>query len=659
VSSVLVVDDSLTVRMDLAEAFAESGFDAIPCATLAEAREQFQRAPADVVLLDVQLPDGDGIDFLAELRATPAGTASVVLVLSAETEVADRIRGLTTGADDYVGKPYDKSYVIAKARELLRARKKLPSSAQTILVVDDSATFREYLRTMLVKAGYDVVAAVSGEDALRAAADHRPAAMIIDGVLPGIDGATVIRRARLDAALRGLPCLLLTGSEDSGAEVRALEAGADAFARKEEDAEIILAKLAAIVRRGTAEAGIEVRALGPRKLLAVDDSYTYLQHLGAELRAEGYDVALANSGEEALDLLAVQPVDCILLDLVMPGIGGTETCRRIKAAPVVRDIPLIMLTSRDDRAAMLEGLAAGADDYISKASESDVLKARVRAQLRRKQFEDENRKIREDLLRKELEAAEARAARELAEERAQMAGRLAEANDELSEANAALASANAELEAFSASVSHDLRAPLRAIRGFAQAVLDADGLPPASRDDLVRVIANADRMSELIEALLELSRIGRAPLAREVVDLSAVAQEVIDELHRRDPDRNVAVRIQPGLTADADPRLVRILLDNLLGNAWKFTSKTAEARIEVDRSAETGALFVRDNGAGFDPEYSTQLFAPFQRLHQEREFKGTGIGLATVRRIVERHGGRTWAEGAVHRGATFYFVFPG
>lgn len=645
--TVLIVDDSLTVRMDLADAFSAVGFRPVLCATAAEAREQLSAGPVDVIVLDVLLPDGNGVDLLNEIRSSPSGPTVSIVMLSSEAEIADRIRGLRTGADEYVGKPYDAGYLVAKVQELVQSRR--PTDATTILVIDDSLTFRQSLRDALAAAGHDVLEAATGEEGLRLAGARRPDAIVVDGVLPGIDGATVIRHVRLDAALRDVPCLLLTASEGEHVELRALDAGADAFVRKGEDLDIILARLGAMLRRSPArpQGDDETKSLRAlKKILAVDDSVTYLHGLGDALKDEGYDVILARSGEEALELLAVQPVDCILLDLLMPGLSGQQTCERIKAAPTVRDIPLVMLTALDDREAMIQGLSAGADDYISKSSEWEVLKARVRAQIRRKQFEDENRRIREELLRKELEATEARAARQLAETRAVLV-------DELERKNK-------ELEAFSYSVSHDLRAPLRAIDGFSRVVLEdfADRLELKGQEYLQRVCAAAQRMGELIDDLLELSRIGRADLQRSRVDLSHIARHVVAELRKRS-DHDVHVVIQDELLADADTRLMQIALENLLGNSFKFTAKAVNPRIEVGRqNGDDNTYFVRDNGAGFDMAYAQRLFQPFQRLHRESDFAGTGIGLATVYRILDRHGGRVWAEGAVGQGATFYFTIP-
>jgi len=648
--TILIVDDSLTVRMDLVEAFQSAGFHTIPCATAAEAREALARHPVAALVLDVLLPDGDGVEFLTEVRASPATASARVVLLSSEAEVADRIRGLKTGADEYVGKPYDASYLVARVHELLRTRVDTPGQATTVLVIDDSATYREQLRAGLEAAGYNALCAETGEEGLRMAADQRPGAIVVDGVLPGIDGATVIRRLRLDAALRGVPCLLLTASEGSEAELNALDAGADAFLHKEDDLSVVLARLSAVLRAASTPdpATSTTSLLGPKKILAVDDSATYLHELAEALRGEGFDVVLARSGEEALDLLAVQSVDCILLDLLMPGMGGREACRRIKSAPVVRDVPLIILTGLEDREAMIEGLAAGADDYISKSGEFEVLRARVRAQLRRKQFEDENRRIREELLRKELETAEAEAARQLADTRASLLEELERKNQ--------------ELEAFSYSVAHDLRAPLRGIDGFSAALLQdfGDQLDAQAHHYLNRMRASAGRMGELIDDLLQLSRVGRADLRRGRVDLSEIASQVVAELRRHDPGRQVVDQIEEGLTTDADSKLMRVAMENLIGNAWKFTSKVEMAQIQVGvTDNERGrSFFVRDNGAGFDMEYLERLFRPFQRLHGERDFPGTGIGLATVYRVIDRHGGRVWAEAAVGLGATFFFTIP-
>jgi DNA-binding response OmpR family regulator len=645
---ILIVDDSLTVRMDLIEAFESAGFRALPCATAAEARRVLEREPVAVIVLDVVLPDADGIEFFREVRASAASRTPVIL-LSSEAEVRDRIRGLESGADEYVGKPYDRGYIVARARELVRRSPAPdPSGKTSVLVIDDSETFREELRRALEGGGYEVALAVSGEEGLQTAADARPNVILVDARLPGMDGATVVRRIRLDAALRRTPCLLMTASEGPETELQALDAGADGFVRKEEDLAVVLARLAAVLRSADMQPGEAGPAslLAPKKILAVDDSETYLQELATALRGEGYDVILARSGEQALEHLAVQPVECILLDLLMPGLSGQETCRRIKSAPVLRDIPLIMLTAVEDRQAMLENLAAGADDYIAKSSDLHVLKARVRAQIRRRQFEDENRRIREKLLRTEIEAAEARAARQLAETRAALLDQLERKNK--------------DLEAFSYSVSHDLRAPLRSIDGFSQFLAEdcGDTLSPRGKESLDRIQAAAARMGQLIEALLSLSRVTSAEIRRKRVDLSVLVGELMTELRQNDPARDVRLEVPDRVLVEGDPALLRAALQNLLGNAWKFTGKTPEAAIEFGVTSEPGerAYFVRDNGAGFDMAYADKLFGAFRRLHRQNEFPGIGIGLATVCRIVERHGGKVWATGSPNQGATFYFT---
>jgi light-regulated signal transduction histidine kinase (bacteriophytochrome) len=223
-----------------------------------------------------------------------------------------------------------------------------------------------------------------------------------------------------------------------------------------------------------------------------------------------------------------------------------------------------------------------------------------------------------------------------------------------------LSQANQELEAFAYNVSHDLRAPLRAIDGFSRILIERYGasLDDSGRDYLGRVRNAAGRMGELIDAMLSMSRLTRGELKLEHVDLGRIAAELLEELQLGDQARRVEWRIAPGLEVDGDAVLLRNLLSNLLSNAWKFTRGRDEARIEVGIN-DAGEFFVRDNGAGFDQAYVDKLFRPFQRLHTQAEFAGHGIGLASVKRIVERHGGSIRAVGVEGEGATFYFTLPG
>jgi signal transduction histidine kinase len=221
----------------------------------------------------------------------------------------------------------------------------------------------------------------------------------------------------------------------------------------------------------------------------------------------------------------------------------------------------------------------------------------------------------------------------------------------------------AELEAFSYSVSHDLRAPLRSLDGFSQALIEdySDKLEFDGKMYLERIRANAQKMAQLIDALLQLSRVTRAELNPTAIDISAIAAQIADELTASAPDRTCEFLIEPGIIAEADPKLMEAALQNLLQNAWKFTARCEKARIEFGATTYKGVptCYVRDNGAGFDMKYRDKLFIAFQRLHDVRDYEGTGIGLATVSRIFKRHGGQIWAEGAPNQGACFYFSLAG
>lgn len=232
--------------------------------------------------------------------------------------------------------------------------------------------------------------------------------------------------------------------------------------------------------------------------------------------------------------------------------------------------------------------------------------------------------------------------------------------EELARAKDAAEAVNRELQSFSYSVAHDLRAPLRSIDGFSQALLEDydEKLGAEGKEYLSFIRESAQHMAQLIDALLGLSRVTRSQFRREEVNLSTLAQAANTRIQRSQPGRHVEVTIQNGLRGEGDPRLLKVVLDNLFGNAWKFTARRAEGRIAFGATSQDGSTvyFLRDNGAGFDMAFAGKLFGVFQRLHSSAEFEGTGVGLATVQRVISRHGGRVWAEGTLNRGATFYFT---
>jgi DNA-binding response OmpR family regulator len=659
--TVLVVDDSLTVRMDLVESLRAAGLDAVPCASATGARKELGERRVAVVVLDLVLPDGDGLELLREIRASMSAGPAVVL-LSSEVEVRDRIRGLTTGADEYIGKPYDTGYLVGRVQELIRRRRSKAEDNAAVLVIDDSLTFREGLSQALRASGFRVIGATTGEDGLKLAATERPRAVIVDGVLPGMDGPSVIRHLRLDAALRGTPCILLTATKELDFELRALDAGADAFVHKDEDLDVMLAKLNAALRAGPAESPEGTASLlAPKRILAVDDSPTYLELLSGALRNEGYDVIAARSGEEALELLSVQSVDCILLDVIMPGMGGKETCRQLKASPAVRDIPVLLLTSAEDRGSVLEGLATGADDYIQKSAELEVLKARLRAQLRRRQFEDETRRVRERLLKSEIEASEARAAREIAEARAVHVAELERKNEDLHAAYAELQATQerlvqsakmASLGELVAGVAHEINNPLAFVLSHLgtteQSLTDVENrlgtgaLEPAQKawqralERLSGMRLGLERMRELVVKLRTFSRLDEGEIKhvsmRECVESvltilgHRLSGRVTTELSMGEPDN---IECMPGLLNQA--------LMNLVTNAIDAIEGPGRIRIRAGAEGEAYVIAVEDTGHGIPAANRARVFEPF--FTTKPVGQGTGLGLSITYSIVKKHGG--------------------
>jgi signal transduction histidine kinase len=376
-------------------------------------------------------------------------------------------------------------------------------------------------------------------------------------------------------------------------------------------------------------------------ILLVDDKPANLVALEAMLQGLGQNLVKANSGREALKWLLTHEFAVVLLDVKMPDMDGFETATLIRQRDKSRHTPIIFLTAADkSQTQAVRGYAVGAVDYLVKPIVPEFVRSKVAV------FVELAKKS--ELLRRQAELLQAGEleARELAEARAELVRDLEHKNR--------------ELESFSYAVSHDLRAPLRRIESFSRAVQEsqAERLDDVGSHYLDRVREASSQMAELIDDVLYLARVTRAEMREQEVDLSGLVTLLLERLREAEPNRQVEVRVRPGITVVADGQLLRIALENLLENAWKFTGRTAVARIEfgVTNVAGEPTYFVRDNGAGFDMAYADRLFGPFQRLHLPSEFPGTGIGLATVQRIIHRHGGRVWAEGLMGQGATFHFT---
>ena len=520
-----------------------------------------------------------------------------------------------------------------------------------VLIIDESATYRGALGQALQEAGYGVITAENGAAGLVLAGTCRPQAVMVGGVASGIDGATVIRRLRHDPDLCGVACVLIADEDDHAAEAAAIAAGADAFARKDEEFATILARLATVLGRADRRGEVHTRAmLRPKRILAVDDSVTYREELAAALRDEGYGVVIAHTGEHALEVLQVEAVDCIVLDLMMPGIGGREACRRIRAMPMVRDIPVIMVTSHDDPADIIAGLGAGADDYIAKSGDFQMVKARVGAQMRRQGFHDENRRNHEDVLRRERETIQARAARELDAARAVLFRELEIKNGAL-EVSEALAHANeitarkerAAMERILAIVSHDLRAPLQGIRACIDLLtghgeVSASGLPMCAA-----VRSEASRLVDLATDLIDVSRIShrQMPWHWDGIDAPAVINEVVAAMQAvAGADRvQVVVGTVTTSVARGDGAACRRLLMNLVSNAIRH-ARAGIITVSAETSPAQLRFTVADDGRGIDPGVGEHLGRPFAISGEESPLGGVGLGLAICLGIAAAHDGQ-------------------
>jgi two-component system NtrC family sensor kinase len=536
-----------------------------------------------------------------------------------------------------------------------------------VLLVEDSPTQAARLRAFLEAESLDVIHADSAEAALEILNTAGVDIVVLDYHLPGMDGSEFCRGIRMNVNTRALPVLMLTVEGGDAAQLVALNSGADDYLEKTADPAVLRVRVQALLRKSQGSGPIlDIENRFSRvRVLAIDDSATYRHRLAEELRADHYIVDVADSATKGLAMARAAAYDCLLVDFDLSDADGAQVCRSIREAhpepgsgPVV-----IVLTSHEDTEHMTLGFIAGADDYIPKSADIAVIKARVRALLRRKFLVDENRHILNELKEKELEAIRATAARESAELRAQMADQLAEANRELERVNRNLDLANKELEQFAFSAAHDLQEPLRMIGIYSQLLQTryGDAMDATASQYVSFCVEGARRMDQLIKGLLDYARATQKSDAEAMdrVDLDLVLERALANL------QGVLQETKAEIVRGSLPSLcieeIRIqqLLQNLIGNALKYRRKDATPRVEVgaERREDEWLFFVADNGIGIEPEHQATVFGAFKRLHS-KGYSGTGLGLAICQRIVQHYGGRIWVESVPGRGSTFYFTLP-
>lgn len=527
-----------------------------------------------------------------------------------------------------------------------------------ILVAEDNEDALRFLQLVLRNDGHLVSAARNGEEALDVARRLPPDLVVSDILMPVMDGFSLCRAWQEDERLRTIPFVFYTATYTSEEdEAFALSLGARAFIRKPMEPIAFLARLEEVMKGISAEPSPPPR----RETVAPDDFYRlYNERLVQKL--DQRHQALAES-ERRFRATFEQGA----AGLAICGADGRFERVNARFAEMLGADP-------DGLAGRLEADVSHPDDL-----EADVAASRLLGDVQATPFSREKRYLRPDgssvwaqvstsLVRN---AAGAPACYLVAAQditpRKEAERRLKALNDELeervAERTAALEAANRELESFAFAVSHDLRAPLRGIDGRSAVLLEdfGDRLGEEARRQISAIRSTVHQMARLVDSLLELSHAGRGPLARERVDLGALAREAEARLREAEPGREVEVAVGPDLVAEGDPTLLRAVVQNLVGNAWKFTARCDHARIEIGAAVLDGerTFHVADNGAGFPPAQSERLFQPFRRLHRKDEFPGAGIGLATVERIVMRHGGRVWARGEEGLGATIWFTLPG
>jgi two-component system, NtrC family, sensor kinase len=557
-------------------------------------------------------------------------------------------------------------------------------AAPHIMVVEDSPTQALQLQFMLDGQGWTTSMCVDAETALERLGGVLPDLVLVDFHLPRMNGDELVRQIRMNMRTRELRVLMLTDSDTTETERKGFESGADAYVPKSADPDILLSRAHALLRKMTPSVMAHHVAPGfrPSRLLVVDDSPTYLYFIKAQLEEEGHEVVAVSSGREVLQKVEEEQFDCIIVDLMMPEMSGTELCAHLDALRRKQDrlFQIVILTARDSKEDMMQGLEAGADDFVGKSSESEILKARIRALLRRKLLHEENTRITGEFKNKEIELERAHAERQAAEARAALAealersnGELAMAYRELQETQAQLVQAAkmASLGALVAGIAHEINNPLAFVsnhlgtvtRGLDTLVpeIEAHLSPTGGRTlDKVRQRLDAmrlgvDRVEDLVVKLRTFSRLDEAEVKTIAIEESI--ESVLTLLQHKLSDRLTVVRRFGDIKwVSCYPGPLNQVIMNVVSNAIDAIEGAGDITITTGRAGGMLAISVADTGCGIPATIRDRVFDPF--FTTKPVGAGTGLGLSISYGIVQRHGGRLEIQSEEGRGTQVTIAIP-